>query len=482
MSSFDVCIIGGGVIGCAIARELSRFDLRIAVLERCSDVSEGTTKANSAIVHAGYDAKPGSNKAVYNVRGNRMFDSWCRELDVSFDRNSSLVLAFSEEGLPELEKLKARGRQNGVSGLSIVGRDRLRQLEPAVGSEACYALQAKTGGICSPYELNIRLAEHASVNGVQIFRDCHAKTIIQQGREFQIVTSNKRFSCQVLINAAGVFADEINNQISPDSFHIVPRRGEYWMIDKACGPVFRATIFQLPTAMGKGVLITPTVEGTIIIGPSAENIEDKLDVRTTADKLSHILEIASKSWPNMPDRQFITQFAGLRAHCDRDDFILGPDPAVPGYFRAAGIESPGLTAVPAIAEDIAAQAADFLSAVKKTWMQPAPPLSPMFRLIDNELRASLIQENPQFGRIICRCEQVSEAEIRDAIRRPVGAVSVDGVKRRTRAGMGRCQGGFCQPSVIRILSDELGISPLEITKMGGQSNILTGRLGGDDHE
>jgi glycerol-3-phosphate dehydrogenase len=348
-----------------------------------------------------------------------------------------------------------------------------------VGDSACFALLAETGGICSPYELAIRLAEHAAVNGAVFIRECRVGTISKLTDGFLLNTNKGSIDCRVLINAAGVNADEIHNQLSDDKFSIVPRRGEYWMIDKACGPVFQATIFQLPTAMGKGVLVTPTVEGTIIIGPSAEDIEDKTDVRTTAEKLEQILKIAAMSWPDMPARQFITQFAGLRAHCDRGDFIIGGFDDVPGYFAAAGIESPGLTAAPAIAEDIAALAAEYLSAEKRNDFLPPEPACPHFRLLGDRQRAEIIQKNPEYGRIICRCEQVSEAEIRDSIRRPVGAVSVDGVKRRTRAGMGRCQGGFCQPAVIKILAEELNLLPTQITKMGGESIILTGRLGGE---
>lgn len=476
---FDVCIIGGGVTGCAIARELTRYDLKIAILEKQNDVAEGTTKANSAIVHSGYDAKPGSLKAKYNVTGSQMFEQWCQELNVAYKRNGSLVLAFSEDDLPELEALMERGITNGVAGLSILDREQLQAREPSVSPEAAYALLAEAGAICSPYDLTIRLAEHAVVNGAELFTDCRAASITRDETGFVLQTDQDSFSCKILVNAAGVYADEINNQLSEDKFKITPRRGQYWMLDKACGPVFTSTVFQLPTKLGKGVLVTPTVEGTIILGPTAEDIMDKDDVATTADELEKILNIASLSWPNIPRNCFITAFAGIRAHSDRDDFIIGESRDVAGYYLAAGIESPGLTAAPAIALELASKIADKLNAEPaKDFKEPPPPII-SFRESSNEERRRLISEDPAYGRLICRCEQVSEAEIRSSIRRPAGARTVDAVKRRTRAGMGRCQGGFCLPNVVRILAEELDLELTEITKYGKDSRILTGWLGGD---
>lgn len=475
---YDVCIVGGGVIGCAIARELSRYDLSVALLEKNSDVAEGTTKANSAIVHSGYDAKPGSNKARTNVAGNLVFADWCNELHVPYKRNTSLVVAFSEEGLPGLRELLDRGRQNGVAGLSILSQAELRAREPNISAAACGALLAETGGICCPYELTIALAAQAVLNGLTLELNCRVEAVSRlSGGGFQLQTSRGPMTSRVLINAAGVYADVINNQLSNDQFKITPRRGEYWMIDKSFGATFSATIFQLPTAMGKGILVSPTVEGTVILGPTAEDITDREDVRTTADKLDEILRIASLSWTQIPRRNFITTFAGIRAHCDRNDFILGASLDVPGLINAAGIESPGLTAAPAIAVELSGLAAARLNARRKDEFLPPWPVAGHFRSMSNDERQAAIAANPAYGRIICRCEQISEAEIRAAIRRPVGATTLDGVKRRTRAGMGRCQGGFCTPRVLDILSDELGVSPLELTKFGGQSRILTGRVG-----
>jgi glycerol-3-phosphate dehydrogenase len=474
---YDVCIVGGGVIGCAIARELARYDLKIVLLEKQGDVAEGTTKANSAIVHAGYDARPGSAKARTCLAGNRVFADWSHELDVPFERNTSLVVAHSEEQQAGLRELLRQGQQNGVPALRLIDQDELRHREPNIGLSAVGALLAGTGGICCPYELTIALATHAVLNGVDLRLNCQVISIQKKDNLFFTQTSRGPVVSRLLINAAGVFADTINNQLSEEPLQIIPRRGEYWMIDKSFAHTFRATIFQLPTQMGKGVLVTPTVEGTMILGPTAEDIDDKLDTRTTARKLEEIIKVASLSWADIPRNNFITAFSGLRAHADRNDFILGEAPDVPGLINAAGIESPGLTAAPAIGLELAALAAELLSARRKEAFLPPWPGAPRFRFLNPAQKREAIARDPAYGRIICRCEQITEAEIRAAIRRPVGAATVDGVKRRTRAGMGRCQGGFCTPRVLDILSCELGVTPLELTKFGGSSTILAGLAG-----
>lgn len=473
----DVCIIGGGVVGCAIARELSRFHLSIVLLERHSDVSEGTTKANSAIVHAGYDAKPGTRKARDNVAGNRIFASWCDELATPYRNNGSLVVAFTEEEKNGLSALLERGRTNGVGGLRLLEQDELRAREPNLAPEVLAALLAETGGICCPYQLTIDLATHALLNGVDIRLDSPVRSIRRVEGGFALDTPGQTVRCRMLVNAAGVHADTINDQLSEDRFRILPRRGEYWMIDKTFGDAFRSTIFQMPTALGKGVLITPTVEDTLIIGPNAEDIGDGDDVRTTAEGLAAVLRVARRSWPDMPGRQFITQFAGIRAHSDRDDFIVGRSADVAGYYLAAGMESPGLTAAPAIAVELAEMIADDAGARRKEDFLPPYRQATPFRLLTPDERAARVRADPAWGRMICRCEQITEAEIVEAIQRPLGARTVDGVKRRTRAGMGRCQGGFCQPRVLEILSRETGLSPLDLSKFGGGSRILSACVG-----
>ena len=485
---FDVVIIGAGVIGCAIARELSRYQLSLAVLDQASDVCEGTSKANSGIVHAGYDATPGTNKAHYNVRGNPLVYQWAQELAVPCKNNTSLVLAFSDSDLPRIDALIARGQQNGVRGLSRISREEVLRREPQVNPAVAGALLAETGGIVSPYGLTIALAEHAAVNGVefrlecQVLSLCHHPAGSSEDSHFSIQTSRGLIQARAVVNAAGVFADGLHNLLSEDKLTITARRGEYYMLDKRIGAQFNATLFQLPTDKGKGILVTPTVEQTLILGPTSDTIPDKTDTRTTAAKLEEILATAALTWPGLRQDSFITSFAGLRAHLDDGDFRIGRAPDVPGYYLAAGIESPGLTAAPAIAIDLAEQiAADFDLVPKPDFQAPPPPLPDfsLHLLADPAHLAQMtaaIALDPAMGRMVCRCEQVTEAQIRAAIRRPVGARTLDGIKRRTRANMGRCQGGFCTPRILEILAEELACDITELTKAGGQSRILTGQL------
>jgi len=469
----DVIVIGAGVTGCAVARELSRFDLSVAVLEKACDVAEGAAKSNSAIVHAGFDAKPGTDKARFNVFGNALFEPLCRELGVPFQRNTTLVVAFSPGDLPRLEELKARGEKNGVPGLRIAGRDEVRAREPNIGREVCAALVAPTGGICCPYELTFRLAENAAANGTEFIFNCGVRTVVRSGAAWRVEAEGGRvFETRTVVNAAGLYADVLNNQVSAAKLTITPRRGEYLMIDKAYAGAFCATVFQVPTPMGKGVLVSPTVDGTLIVGPTAENIADKADTRTTAAGLEKIRQAAFRTWNNLPLSGVIATFAGLRACGDRGDFVLGEPPDAPGFFNAAAIESPGLTAAPALGVWLAERIAKTLNAQRATFNAKCETCWKPFREMTNEQRVTAIKENPAYGRIVCRCETVSEAEIRASIRCRIGARTLDGVKRRTRAGMGRCQGGFCTPRIIAILCEELGLKPEQVTKFGGGSWMI----------
>lgn len=475
----DVVVVGAGVVGCAVARELSRYELSVTVLEKACDVAEGTTKANSAIVHAGHDARPGTLMARFNVLGNARFDALCRELNVPFRRNGSLVAAFAEAEIPKLVELKARGEANGVPGLRLVNRDEARAMEPNIGREVVAALAAPSGGICCPYELTFRLAENAAANGVafrfgcEVARILHADAPDSRGAWRIETVSGETFEARTVVNAAGVCADAFNNQVSAQKLTISPRRGEYLMIDKAYAGTFRSTIFQVPNPMGKGVLVSPTVDGTLIVGPTAENIADKSDTRTTADGIKKIVETARRVWNGLPLSGVISAFAGLRAHGDRGDFVLGEPSDAPGFFNAAAIESPGLTAAPAIGLRLAEQIAARLGAERKTAFSPETGQWPVFRNMDDAARAAAVARDPSYGRVVCRCETVTEAEIRAAIRCRIGARTLDGVKRRTRAGMGRCQGGFCTPRIIEILCEELKCPPEAVTKFGGGSNLLT---------
>lgn len=480
----DVIVIGSGIIGSAIARELSRYELNIAALDKAEDVAEGTTKANSAIVHAGFDALPGTQKAHFNVAGSRIFADWSRELDSPYKRNTSLVLAFNDSEEQILAELLARGRQNGVEGLRIIDRAEILKREPLLNQQVKKALLAETGAICSPYELTIRLCEQAAVNGVEFRLNCQVNQVKRIEKSdvtgapahFLLETSQGFLRARTVVNAAGVYADVFNNQVSSDHFVITANRGEYLMLDKALGPAIKATVFQTPTADSKGVMISPTVEGTFLIGPNSEKTADKDDNSTTAAGLREITRIARRTWPDLPIEHCITSFAGLRARSDRHDFIIGETPDCPGFFNAAGMESPGLSAAPAVAVELTARITEKLQAGKKSEFLPAPARQQALRTMDSTSRAAAAARDPAYGRIVCRCEMVSEAEIRAAIRRIPGARTVDAIKRRTRAGMGRCQGGFCLPRVVAVLAAELGVPTTEITKNGFGSTILTGTL------
>ncbi len=473
--NYDAAIIGGGVTGCAIARELSRYDLRICVAEREEDVCSGTSKSNSAIVHAGHDAVPGSLKARFNVEGSRMMEELAAELDFSFKRNGSLVLCFSEEDMPALRELYDKGKKNGVLGLSILTGDEVRALEPNVTDAAVAALYAPTGGIVCPFGLTIALAENACDNGVDFLFQTEIKTIGKTETGYDLKTEDSVIHTACVINAAGVYADVFHNMVSEKKLHIMPRKGDYCLLDKEAGTHVSHTIFQLPGKMGKGVLVTPTVHGNLLTGPTAADVDDKEAVKTTAKELSDIMEKSTWGVKNIPFRKVITSFSGLRPHEASDDFIIGEVSDAPGFFDAAGIESPGLTSAPAIGVYIAGLVAKKVNAAQKEDFQGRRKgiLDP--RTLSGRERAELIKKNPKYGTIVCRCEGISEGEIVDAITRTLGAVSLDGIKRRVRAGMGRCQSGFCTPRTMEILARETNRKMEEICKNRSGSYILTGQ-------
>lgn len=472
----DVVIIGAGVVGCSIARELSRYDLQIQVLERASDVCEGTSKANSGIVHAGFDAHPGTLKAKMNVAGNEKMEALSRELDFPFQRNGSLVLCFAEKDRDKLEKLLEQGIANGVKELRIIEKEELRQMEPDISREAVAALYAPTGGIVCPFGLTIAMAENAAVNGVEFKLETQVFSVKRKENHYLVTTSRGEVECLAVVNAAGVYADTFHNMVSGRRLHIIPRKGEYCLLDKKVGNYVHSTIFQLPTVYGKGVLVTPTVHGNLLIGPTAADIEDKEAVSTTGEGIADVQKRAALSVEKLPTKQIITSFAGLRAHEEGGDFVLGGPEDAPGFFDAAGIESPGLTCAPALGEYLAGLVAERLKAEKKENFVAARKGIPNMALASEEERKKLIAENPAFADVVCRCELVTEGEILAAIHRPVGATTLDGVKRRTRAGMGRCQAGFCSPRTVELLARELNRDMAEITKNEKGSEFLTGYI------
>ena len=472
---YDVIIIGAGVSGSAVARELSRYRIKVCVLEKEEDVCCGTSKANSGIVHAGYDAAEGSLMAKLNVRGNEMMDALARDLDIPFKRTGSLVICLHEEDQPQLQTLYERGGRNGVPGLRILGREKLKDMEPNISDEACAALYAPTAGIICPFELNIAMAENAAMNGVEFRFNTEVQDLKSTEKGWEIYTSQGVCETRYVVNAAGVYADVFHNMVSKNKIHITPRRGDYCLLDKSAGSHVGRTIFALPGKYGKGVLITPTVHGNLLVGPTAVDIEDKEGTNTTKEGLDEIIKKAGMNIKNLPMRQVITSFAGLRAHEDGHEFIIGEVKDARGFIDCAGIESPGLTSSPAIGEMVGnlirdkmnlEEKEDFIS-IRKGVLNP--------NTLDREQRNFLIQEKPEYGNIVCRCEMITEGEIIDAIQRPIGARSLDGVKRRTRAGMGRCQTGFCSPKTMEVLARELHIPISEVTKSGGNSGIIRGR-------
>ncbi len=470
---YDVIIIGAGVSGAATARELSRYKVKACVIEKEEDVCCGTSKANSAIVHAGYDATEGSLMAKLNVRGNQMMEQLSRELDFPFKRNGSLVVCLREEDMPKLQELHHRGVANGVPDLRILNGEELKEMEPNISDQAYAALYAPTGGIVCPFHMNIAMAENANENGVEFKFDTEVKDIKPIEKGWEIHTNNGVFQTRYVVNAAGVYADRLHNMVSKRKIHITPRRGDYCLLDKSAGNHVSKTIFALPGKYGKGVLVAPTVHGNLILGPTAIDIENREGTNTTREGLDQVLEKAGMNVKNLPLRQVITSFAGLRAHEDGNEFLIGELEDAKGFIDCAGIESPGLSSAPAIGEMVALllkekmgleEKEDFVS-VRKGILDP--------KTLSKEEWNALIREKPEYGNIVCRCEKVTEGEIIDAIRRPLGAKSLDGVKRRTRAGMGRCQAGFCSPRTMEILARERKVSMFDITKSGGASDIIT---------
>ena len=469
-----IVIVGAGVIGCGVARELSRYRADIVVLERENDISCGTSKANSGIVHAGFDAHTGSNKAKFNVAGNAMFDALAKELDFPFRRNGAFVLCFDDSQTDRLRALYDQGIGNGVTELRILDGDEARRMSPNLSDRVVAALYAPTSGIVSPYEMTVAYAENAARNGVRFRRKCEITAIRAREGGWNVTAGGEEFFADVVINCAGVYADTVHRMASDEPLQVVARKGEYVLLDKECGGLTDQTLFQLPTHMGKGILIAPTTHGNILVGPTATDVEDKRDVDTTPEGLRTVIDKARLSVPQLPTRSIITQFSGLRAHCDRNDFVIGW--AREGFYDVAGIESPGLTASPAIATHVAQDVARKLDLQTDDAFVAERRAIPCFARLDDRARAELIASDPAYGQIVCRCETVTEGEIVESIRRPVGAVDLDGVKRRTRAGMGRCQSGFCTARILQILARELGTDVADVTKKGGDSRIVFGRL------
>ena len=468
----DVIIIGCGVTGAACAYALSRYRLRVTVLEAANDVAAGTTKANSAILHAGYDPEPGTLMARLNVEGVRLAEEICGKLDVPYQKTGSMVLAFDEKDRACLDTLLERGTKNGVPDLRLLTGDEARTLEPELSPEVSAALLAPSAAIVNPWEYALAMAETAVKNGVELRRLCRVTAISRETDGFTVTTTGGVFRSRFVINAAGVHAGEIHDLIAPPSFTLRPAKGEYYLLDKSEGSRVSRVIFQCPSHLGKGVLVSPTVHGNLIAGPTSQPSGAE-DVSGTAGGLETVRRLAARSIPGIRFRENIRNFAGVRANSDRGDFII-EESTVPGFFDAAGICSPGLSAAPAIARYLVNLMAERGLRLEEKTDYDDTRKRPRFHELDDESRNNLIAQDSRYGRIVCRCETVTEGEIIACLRTPIPPASVNGVKRRVGAGMGRCQGGFCGPRVQEILARELGLDPKEIPLEGPGSYILTG--------
>ena len=471
---FEFVVIGAGVVGGMVARELTKYTKSVCILEKGSDVSLGATRANSAIVHAGYDAKEGSLKARLNVRGSKMMAKVCSELGVKYKNNGSLVVGFNEEDEKTLIDLCNRGRINGVEGVRVIYRDELLKLEPNIGDGVTVALHAPTGAIVCPYELCMAAVGNAMDNGAELRLNFEVKRIEECDGVYRVFSDTDSVLGKYVINCAGVYSDEIAQMVGDNSFSVNPRRGEYMLLDREVGGHITHTIFRCPSKMGKGVLVSPTVDGNLLVGPTAEDIKDKEDTTTTAAGLAKVRALSAEQVKNIDFSKVITSFTGLRATGSTGDFVIGMPRA--NFLNLAGIESPGLSSAPAIAEYAVSILCDagYEAKAREDFLPTRRPMH-FFASLTTEEKNALIKERPEYAHIICRCETVSEGEILDAIRTNPRPTDVDGVKRRTRASMGRCQGGFCTPYIIELLAEEMGVDYTAVTKFGGNSVINFGK-------
>jgi glycerol-3-phosphate dehydrogenase len=473
---YDVLIIGAGITGASIARQLCRYQLRVALLDKEVDVSFGTSKANSGIVHAGFHDKPGTLKAKLCVRGNLLYEQWAEELGFPFRRCGILTIATDEEQAHQIEALYHRGNQNRVPYMQILSGERVLEQEPNLTPDVRQAIYAPTGGIVEPYEMIFAIVENSQKNGLELLTNTKVEAIESMDGGLRVMSGSKEFSARFVINAAGLYADEISRMAKAEEFDIIPRKGEEYLLDKRAGSLMNSVIFPVPTKKSKGILIIPTVDGTMMLGPTAMEIEDKEDRATTAEGLQYILEHVRPMVPGIQHKDIITAFVGLRPTLKTEDFYIARSQKVPALIQVAGIQSPGLTAAPAIAEvvkDILLQAG--LSLLESPDYDPYRLVGKKIRHLDIAEIDRLIAEDPAYARVVCRCEKVSEAEVLRAIRS--GHTTMDGIKFATRTGMGRCQGGFCSFRVMEIIHRETGMDYDEITKRGGGSYVVQGRLG-----
>jgi len=476
LNMLDVIIIGAGITGAFIARELARYELDVMVLEKNNDIANETTMANSAIIHSGYDPIPGSNKARLNVEGNSMYEKVCFELDCAYKKIGSLTVAIDDDQVHALQVLEERARENQVE-VKWLDKDEALQIEPNLTNRVKAALLAPSAAIVYPWEVAIGLMENAMDNGVKLFLNQKVTEIkkldaFDEEKGYKVTTDKESYKCHIVINCAGVFADSIHNMTAKKTFEITPRRGQYFVLDSDVGNHVRHVIFPCPTKKGKGVLVTPTTHGNILIGPTSETIEDKFGNDTTSKGLDYVRKQADSIVKNIPYDKVIRTFAGLRPSSDRHDFIIGEPEDAEGFIDVAGIESPGLASAPAIAREVLFLVKKRIDMKANRLFDPHRQGYKHFKGMSIEEKREIIKKDARYGKIICRCETVTEGEIVDCIRRNAGATTVKGVKKRVRPGMGRCQGGFCEPLVLAILDRELGLDPTQVNYDGIGSTIL----------
>ncbi|SFH93925.1 glycerol-3-phosphate dehydrogenase [Tindallia magadiensis] len=475
---YDIIIVGAGVIGSAIARELSKNQGRVAILEKNTEVCQGTSKANSAIVHGGYDALHGTLKGKLNKRGVDLYPGLSKDLNFPYERCGSMVLAFTPEEEEKLLGLLENGKRNGVEGLEILTGEEALKKEPGISSKVTKALYAKNVGITCPFNMTFALLENAMENGTELFVNTEVMKIEKEKELVKVYTTQGEFEGRMLINAAGVSADRIAKMVGDKEYKITPNRGEYRILDRKVGNAVSHVIFQTPTPDGKGVLVAPTVHGNIIVGPTSESIKNPEDTKTTKSGIKKVDRTAVRGVPGIPLSQSIRIFSGIRASIEENDFVIESSKSMEEVIHLIGIDSPGLASAPAIGEMIAEEITQKLCLKKKKNFVSKRKSIPHFDALSKEEKEALLKENPRYQKIICRCEMITEAEIVEAIHRKGGATTLDGIKRRVRPGSGRCQGGFCGPRVLDILSRELETPMEEIRKEGRNSKLLTGKLKG----
>ncbi len=472
---YDAVIIGAGVVGAFVSRKLTSCNMKVCIAERKEDIAMGATKANSAIVHAGFDAKAGSLKAKLNKEGSDMMENVCRDLGVKYRRNGAMVLGYNDEDKKSLEAILENGKINGIEGIEIIDSEKIHALEPGVCDEAIWALYAPTSAIVCPYELAEAAIGNAMDNGAELKLGFEVVQITVKSNGFEIKSQDgELIDAKIVINAAGIYSDEIAHMIGDNSFDVHPRKGEYILLDKEYGNVTDHTLFTVPTKLGKGILVSPTVDGNLILGPTAVDFDEKENKRTTKEGIDSVIAHSRAMVKYAPSNMAITSFCGLRAAGSTGDFIINMP--IKGFVNLAGIESPGLTASPAIAEYVAKLLSDAgYDMTEKSGFDPHREATHKFSSLSDEEKNEIIKKDPSYGRVICRCENVTEGEILKALRTNPRPTTLDGVKRRTRAQMGRCQGGFCSPYIMELLAKEMGVSPEKVRKSGASSYVLTGK-------